>query len=62
MKALEKDRARRYDSANGLALDVERYLRNEVVAAGPPSAAYRLRKRMQRLDPRASGGDGGAWS
>ena len=51
MKALEKDRARRYDSANGLALDVERYLRNEVVAAGPPSAAYRLRKLWQRLDP-----------
>ncbi len=49
MKALEKDRARRYDSANGLALDVERHLRNEAVAAGPPSAAYRLRKRMQRL-------------
>jgi serine/threonine protein kinase len=49
MKAMEKDRARRYDSANGLALDVERYLRNEVVAAGPPSAAYRLRKRIKRL-------------
>jgi serine/threonine protein kinase len=50
MKALEKDRGRRYDSANGLALDVERYLRNEVVAAGPPSAAYRLRKFWQSLD------------
>jgi serine/threonine protein kinase/tetratricopeptide (TPR) repeat protein len=49
MKALEKDRARRYESANGFALDVERYLRNEVVEAGPPSAAYRLRKRVQRL-------------
>jgi serine/threonine protein kinase len=49
MKALDKDRARRYDSANGLALDIERHLRNEAVAAGPPSAAYRLRKRMQRL-------------
>jgi serine/threonine protein kinase len=49
MKALEKDRVRRYGSANGLALDVERYLRNEAVAAGPPSAAYRLRKRVRRL-------------
>jgi serine/threonine protein kinase len=49
MKALDKDRARRYDSANGLALDVERHLRNEAVAAGPPSAGYRLRKRVQRL-------------
>jgi eukaryotic-like serine/threonine-protein kinase len=43
MKALEKDRARRYDSANGFAL--------EVVEAGPPSAAYRLRKLIQMLDP-----------
>ena len=34
MKALEKDRARRYETANGFALDVERYLRNEVVEAG----------------------------
>jgi eukaryotic-like serine/threonine-protein kinase len=50
MKALEKDRSRRYDSANGLALDVERFLRNEAVAAGPPSTAYRLRKLWQRLD------------
>ena len=50
MKALEKDRSRRYDSANGLALDVERYLRNEVVAAGPPSTAYRLRKFWQSMD------------
>jgi non-specific serine/threonine protein kinase/serine/threonine-protein kinase len=49
MKALEKDRVRRYESASGLALDVERYLRNEVIAAGPPSVAYRLRKRVQRL-------------
>ncbi len=49
MKALEKVRGRRYESASGLALDVERYLRNEAVAAGPPSVAYRLRKRFQRL-------------
>jgi non-specific serine/threonine protein kinase/serine/threonine-protein kinase len=44
MKALEKDRARRYETANGLARDVERYLHDEAVEACPPSAAYRLRK------------------
>jgi serine/threonine protein kinase/tetratricopeptide (TPR) repeat protein len=44
MKCLEKDRDRRYETANGLALDVERYLADEPVAAGPPSAGYRLRK------------------
>jgi serine/threonine protein kinase len=44
MKALEKDRTRRYQTANGLARDVERYLADEPVEACPPSAAYRLRK------------------
>jgi WD40 repeat protein/serine/threonine protein kinase len=44
MKALEKDRSRRYESASGLARDVERYLHDEPVEACPPSAAYRLRK------------------
>jgi WD40 repeat protein/serine/threonine protein kinase len=44
MKALEKDRNRRYESANGLARDVERYLHDEPVEACPPSAGYRLRK------------------
>jgi serine/threonine protein kinase/tetratricopeptide (TPR) repeat protein len=44
MKCLEKDRARRYDTANGLARDLERYLRDEPVEAGPPGAGYRLRK------------------
>jgi tetratricopeptide (TPR) repeat protein len=48
MRALEKDRNRRYDSANGLAQDVERYLADEPVAAGPPTAAYRLRKFARR--------------
>jgi WD40 repeat protein/serine/threonine protein kinase len=48
MKALDKDRNRRYDSANGLALDVERYLKDEPVQACPPSAAYRLRKALWR--------------
>jgi serine/threonine protein kinase/Flp pilus assembly protein TadD len=44
MKALEKDRGRRYQTANGLASDLERYLADEPVEACPPSAAYRLRK------------------
>jgi serine/threonine protein kinase/tetratricopeptide (TPR) repeat protein len=48
MKALEKDRARRYETANDLARDVERYLKDEPVLAGPPSAAYRLRKFVRR--------------
>src|SRR5690606_23373165 len=44
MKALDKDRNRRYETANGLAADVQRYLDNEPVEAGPPSATYRFRK------------------
>jgi serine/threonine protein kinase/tetratricopeptide (TPR) repeat protein len=44
MKALEKDRTRRYETANGLARDIERHLNDESVEAGPPSATYRLRK------------------
>jgi WD40 repeat protein/serine/threonine protein kinase len=44
MKCLEKDRARRYDTANSLARDVEHYLHDEPVDACPPSAGYRLRK------------------
>jgi serine/threonine protein kinase/WD40 repeat protein len=44
MKCLEKDRNRRYDTANGLARDLERYLADEPVLACPPSAGYRLRK------------------
>jgi serine/threonine protein kinase len=44
MKCLEKDRSRRYATANGLARDVERYLHDEPVEACPPSAGYRLRK------------------
>ena len=44
MQALEKDRNRRYETANGLARDVERYLADEPVEACPPSARYRLRK------------------
>ncbi len=48
MKCLEKERGRRYESANGLALDVQRYLADEPVLASPPSAAYRLRKFVRR--------------
>jgi serine/threonine protein kinase len=44
MKALEKDRNRRYETANGFAADVRRYLADEPVEACPPSAGYRLRK------------------
>src|SRR5262249_4443141 len=48
MKCLEKERGRRYEPANGLALDVQRYLADELVLAGPPSAGYRLRKFLHR--------------
>jgi WD40 repeat protein/serine/threonine protein kinase/tetratricopeptide (TPR) repeat protein len=48
MKALEKDRARRYETANGFAADVLRYLADEPVSACPPSAAYRFRKFARR--------------
>src|SRR5204863_8240177 len=48
MKALAKDRDRRYESATALAQDVERFLNHEPVSAGPPTAAYRLRKFVQR--------------
>jgi tetratricopeptide (TPR) repeat protein len=48
MKAIEKDRARRYETANGLALDIRRYLLDEPVSAGPPAAAYRFRKFARR--------------
>jgi eukaryotic-like serine/threonine-protein kinase len=48
MKCLEKDRARRYETANGLAADIERHLQCEPVTARPPSAAYRFRKTLRR--------------
>src|SRR5262249_31306156 len=48
MKALEKDRNRRYDTACAFAADVLRYLRDEPVLACPPSAAYRFRKFARR--------------
>jgi len=48
MKCLEKDRTRRYETANGLASDVGRHLNNEPVLAHPPSPAYRLQRLYQR--------------
>jgi tetratricopeptide (TPR) repeat protein len=48
MRALEKDRTRRYPTANALAADVERHLRDEPVSAGPPSSAYRAKKLLRR--------------
>ena len=48
MKTLEKDRNRRYETANGFAADVQRYLADEPVLACPPSARYRLRKFARR--------------
>ena len=48
MKALEKDRNRRYETANAFAADVQRYLHDEPVAACPPSALYRMRKYTRR--------------
>jgi WD40 repeat protein len=48
MKALEKDRSRRYEAVNGLALDVQRHIENKPVMAGPPGRAYRFRKFVRR--------------
>ncbi len=48
MKCLEKDRTRRYETANGLALDVGRHLAGEPVVAAPPSRVYRVRKYLRR--------------
>ena len=48
MKCLEKDRTRRYDTANGLAVDITRHLTDEPVLARPPSAAYKFQKAWRR--------------
>jgi serine/threonine protein kinase len=48
MKCLEKDRTRRYETANGLAADVQRHLSNEPVVACPPSVTYRFQKMVRR--------------
>jgi fructose-1,6-bisphosphatase/sedoheptulose 1,7-bisphosphatase-like protein len=48
MKTLEKDRTRRYETANGLVMDIERHLNNEAVLARPPSKLYRFQKLVRR--------------
>jgi serine/threonine protein kinase len=48
MKCLEKDRTRRFETANGLALDIQRHLNNEPVTARPPSKLYRFEKLVRR--------------
>ncbi|HKQ39936.1 MAG TPA: protein kinase, partial [Verrucomicrobiae bacterium] len=48
MKALEKDRTRRFETANALATDVQRYLNNEPVTARPPTTVYRFQKLVRR--------------
>ena len=48
MKCLEKDRNRRYETANGVAMDIQRHLNNEPVAARPASAGYRFQKLVRR--------------
>ncbi len=48
MKALDKERSRRYETANGLARDIERYLADDAIEARPPSTGYRLRKFVSR--------------
>ena len=58
MKALDKDRTRRYETAGALARDIERYLHDEPVEASPPSRRYRLRKfarKNRRLIATAAG-------
>ena len=57
MRALEKDRTRRYPTANALAIDIRHHLVNEPVLAGPPSAWYRMRKfaRRHRMGVAAAG-------
>jgi serine/threonine protein kinase/TolB-like protein/Flp pilus assembly protein TadD len=48
MKAMEKDRTRRYETANGLAMDIEHHLNSEPVLARPPSKVYRFQKLVRR--------------
>src|ERR1017187_7103382 len=48
MKALEKDRTRRYETANGLAMDIQRHLNSEPVVASPPGNLYRFQKMVRR--------------
>ena len=48
MRCLEKDRTRRYETATGLARDIQRYLESKPVSARPPTGAYRIRKFILR--------------
>ena len=48
LKSLEKDRNRRYETANGLAMDIQRYLDNEPIMARPPTSLYRFQKMVRR--------------
>ncbi len=48
MKSLEKDRTRRYETANGFAMDIQRYITNEPIVARPPSTIYRFQKLVRR--------------
>ena len=61
MKCLEKDRTRRYETASGLARDIQRYLADEPVEACPPSAGYKLRKLAQSI-VRRCGSPACSWS
>lgn len=54
MKCLEKERRRRYETANGLAMDLQRFLFHEPVFAGPPARLYRMRKFLRRHQTGAS--------
>ena len=56
MKCLEKDRNRRYETANALTADIQAHLDNETVVARPPSAGYRLRKFVRRNRARVAAG------
>jgi hypothetical protein len=56
MKCLEKDRARRYETANGLAADIHRHLNDEPVTAAAPGAGYKLRKFVRRNRARVIAG------
>ncbi|MHC4166236.1 MAG: serine/threonine protein kinase [Planctomycetota bacterium] len=55
LKAMEKDRTRRYQTAYALAEDIERHLHSEPVAAGPPGALYRMQKYIRRHQALATG-------
>ncbi len=56
LKSLEKDRNRRYETANALSADLQRFLDHEPLVAGPPSAAYRLKKLVRRHRGQVLGG------